>query len=279
MVLRNSWPSPRISEVAIGPRWGWVLLLGHGTAAVLNLGWILLGLALARWLVRQAAEARPSTRLVYDSLVDRYRDRPPRLKVCSRTNRPVLVGVLGGTILIPPGLERPIEGERLRMSLAHELAHAERLDSFFCLLGRVTHAIWFFVPPLWWIAAQLRLDQEFLADRRATARLGASPISYASTLIEMAAPDRSQALVDPCAPRATASSAGSNLVLRVLMLLRCPFPVEGRGPAWWRWGMTMLALVGAVVVSTLSLRGFDLAAEGAAPRELCVATASSGLID
>ena len=57
--------------------------------------------------------------------------------------------------------------------------------------AKLAQAIWFFLPPIWWIRDQMKLDQEFLADRGAVEQFGTSG-RYASTLVDLAsstAPD------------------------------------------------------------------------------------------
>src|SRR4029079_15614907 len=96
-----------------------------------------------------------------------------------------LLGALRPTILIPPDLDRPEAIERLRLSLVHELAHAERADPWFAWAGALAQAVWFPVPWVWWITRQMRLDQEFLVDRIAASEFGPFG-SYATSLVELA---------------------------------------------------------------------------------------------
>lgn len=226
-------------------------LVGAGA----NLGWLLLGwwgmVALAR---RSSAPSRGTldfyAGLPYECLLPR-----PRLRVSGRVERPVLLGLARPFIVIPRHLERPEARERLRLCLLHELAHAECLDPWFRLVGTLAQAAWFFLPPVWWIRAQLRLDQEVLADHRAAADFG--PVdAYASSLVGLADPSPSpNSGVAARAPAAVAGLFGSALFLRVLMLVRCPFPVEIRLPRAWRWGLPPLTLAGCLLASTLTLRG------------------------
>jgi hypothetical protein len=217
-----------------------------------GLGWLALGCLILSMLTRRADEPSRDTRSLYEGLAFESRWRRPRLLISYRVRRPVLVGAFRPLILIPPELERPAASGCLRLSLLHELAHAERADPYFGLLGSLARALWFFSPPLWWVSAQVRLDQEFLADRRAA--VGFGPVrEYASSLLEFAS-TRSEdpALVVSSSPGS--NWTGSPLFLRVLMLLRCPFPVEARAPRWWSWGLPCLTVAVTLGVSSLSMR-------------------------
>jgi hypothetical protein len=252
--LRGPWPA----RVAL-----FVYLGGVGTfLAELAVGYWGLG-----WLTRRARAPSPRAQAVYDALPFSGRwawgwgRARPRLRVTARIRRPVLLGTFHPTILIPsaldPGAPQADPGaestEALRLSLLHELAHAERLDPWFSLVGSLARTFWFILPPVWWIRAQMQLDQEFLADRDA-ARSFDVPEAYAAALVAIAGPAAEPSAAAPAerAPVATAGEApwatdptgspGSPLFQRILMLVSCPFRVEHRPPPWWRWPLPILTL-------------------------------------
>ena len=107
----------------------------------------------------------------------------------------------------------------------------------------------------------MHLDHEFLADRHAALGFGA-PETYASSLVALAAPGPARigarARPSPEAP-SPAGSAGSPLFQRILMLVACPFRVERRPPAWWRWSLSILVLLLTPLAACLCL---DLGAAG-----------------
>ncbi len=233
------------------------LTFGYLVGVAGGLGWLALGFLALRALARKSREPSAATAALYQSLRFDSRLSRPRLLVAERLRQPVLAGVWRFLILIPDALDgpEPVAPGRLRLSLLHELAHAEASDQRHALIGNLAGALWFFVPPLWWVSDQARLDQEFLADRRAAEDFG--PLrEYASSLLEFAssrpaAPPSAGAV----AARLTmAGGAESPLVQRVLMLLRCPFPVEARPPAWWSWGLPALAALLTLGISSVSLR-------------------------
>ncbi len=99
----------------------------------------------------------------------------------------------------------------------------------------------------------MRLDQEFLADRVAASRYGET-ISYASSLVALAqSPREWVANAEVQMPRQ--SSSISALFQRVLMLVKCPFPVETHPPKWWLLTTIPLLTCLTVLASGLTLQG------------------------
>lgn len=215
------------------------------------------------WLVRTSTAPSAAAQAMFDELATTRGIRRPRLRVARRVRRPVLLGSFRPVVLVPPELDPPRPTaetwERLRLAVLHELAHAEAGDPWFTTTGRLAQALWFVLPPLWWVVGRMRLDQEFLADQRAAQRFG-PPRYYASTLLQCATLSAAPRGEAPPAPAMAASAhgPGSALVDRMLMLLRCPFPVEPRPPAWWTRGLACLAVVATLLAASLSVRSTPL---------------------
>lgn len=235
------------------PHWpARVLTLVYLSGVACGLGWLALGCAALVWLPRRSRAPSEETQALYEALPYSSAGRRPRLLVADRVRRPGLVGALRPSILIPAELGRPEARDRLQLTLLHELAHAEGGDPGFGLLGNLVQAFWFFVPPLWWVAAQVRLDQEYLADRRAAAGFG--PLGgYVSSLLDLASTRAEPPGPSPGGPAAF-KGPGSPLFQRVLMLLRCPFPVEPTPPAWWSWLIPCLAVLVTLGASSLTVQ-------------------------
>ncbi len=231
-----------------------LVTLFYFSGLAIGLAWLILGF-FAVFMLRRVSE-RPSTEALglLESLHFIPCFRRPRLRVSRRARHPMLVGTIWPMILIPPELDDPrAEGlSRLKLSLLHELAHAESADSWFGLLGNLVSAFWFFVPPLWWISSQVRLDQEFLADRRAANSFGPMR-DYASSLLELATSHDANLSSIPIRSVREESMA-SPLFHRVLMLLWCPFPVEVTPPGWWSRGVPWLLVLLTLGTSTLAFR-------------------------
>ncbi len=252
---------PRPAEGHPAPP-GWRRRVGRGLVGAYlaglsaGVGLVALGLWGTARLAGGGTPPSATAARLYASLPIRPRRPRPRLLVSPRVGRPVLIGFARPAILIPPDLDRPGEADRLRLSLLHELAHAESADHRFGLLANLARATWFFLPPVWWIRDQMRLDQEFLADRAAVAHFGTSG-RYASSLVELASSGTSAAGVPGAAgPASAAPGVASALFQRVLMLLRCPFAIEGRTPTWWRWWAASTLGLATLAASCLTLRGF-----------------------
>ena len=248
-----------------GPRWlrrvARGLVVAYGLGASIGLGWVALGLWGSAWVVRRARMPSRESLDHHRSLpFEESRSRPrPRLLVSDRASRPLLVGWLRPVILLPTGFDRPGSTDRLRLGLLHELAHAENLDHRFRPLATLAQAVWFFLPPVWWIRDQLTLDQEFLADRRAVAHFGTSG-RYASSLVELAASsgpntEAAEAATPTRSPLSKEPGVASALFQRVMMLLKCPFAIEGQPPLWWRWSTALTLGLTTLAASCLTLRG------------------------
>ena len=240
-------PSPRgradsssQAEWPAGERLARVATLIYVAGAAAGLAWFGLGAWGFQRLLDRSVEVRPTTQRVFDELiVDLGRSPPhPGLRASDWLRSPVLGGVVRPTIVIPGRLDRDeVDPDALRLILLHELAHADRGDAWFNALAALAQIIWFFLPHLWWLRAQLRIDQEFLADRRAAGPLGETT-HYARWLVGLSsgrstAPAKADA-GEPASPRPWAGGAfDTPLLQRVAMLLYCPFVVEGRPPRWF----------------------------------------------
>jgi hypothetical protein len=244
------WPSGLRPPSWLGRFVPIALLFAYFAAVLAGLGRMTLGWWGSGWIGRNSEPASPEAAAMYASLPYVSGRERPRLRVSTRTRRPVLLGTFRPTILIPPDLDAPDAAESLRLTLLHELAHAEASDPWFGLAVELASAFWFWLPPLWWIRAQMRLDQEFLADRQASVAFGAKN-RYASSLVEIAAsPARDGEASRERRPKA----AGTSLFPRVLMLVRCPFPVEASPPRWWKVTLVASTVIVLMLATSVTLR-------------------------
>lgn len=217
----------------------------------LGAGWLLLGCWASRRLVRLSRRATPELRRYYETLVSGG-DPRPELRISPRVRGPVLLGSRRPVILIPPHYEEGGDRDAFRLAILHEIVHVRRRDPGFAVLGEIAGACWAFLPMLWWIRAQMRLDQELLTDLSASDRFGSSG-GYAGSLVDLAS--RESASNRPDRAKSAGSAGATPLVLRVLMLVRSPFPVERIPPIRWRIGLPSVVLAGTFLASGLSLRG------------------------
>lgn len=272
-----SGPWIRLATVARRPLRFLVVL--YLTIVGLGVAWATLGLLGIWWLIRRSTPPSAQTLRVFEPLLseagyDRRAGRPPRLRVSDRAVRPVVAALVHPTILIPRQFDRaclkggespsPQWQALLRLCLLHELAHAGRRDATFQLVGSLAQAIWFFLPQLWWIRAQLRIDQEYLADHVAC-RLYGAPTQYATSLLDLAeshsastpatAPTTMAAANHAPAKQVSTDEAGaSSLGQRLLMLLHCPYRLEPSAPRAWLWGLRLAGVLATCVLANVSVR-------------------------
>jgi beta-lactamase regulating signal transducer with metallopeptidase domain len=232
-------------------------------AVSIGLGWFILGCWGVRWLIRHSQTPSAFAQAIFDRLqIERGTERRrAALRVSSRINRPVVVGLLRPTILIPRSFdELDDDGELLRLTLLHEIAHAERSDPWFCTAASLAQTHWFFLPQIWWLRSQLLIDQEFLADRFAAIGYGTSA-GYAASLLALAesrsfnsAAEPREDGVEPIWSPGQDQAGQSPLIQRVLMLLRCPFQFEVQAPRSWSWMLRAAVIGTAVMAACLCLR-------------------------
>jgi beta-lactamase regulating signal transducer with metallopeptidase domain len=232
------------------------------TVAATGAAWVLLGFWGVRWLVRHSREPSTPTRVVYDALDYATASRGPRpnLRVSSGVQRPVLVGLFRTTILIPSHYDEPQASlEFLKLSLLHELAHAEQSDPWFGTIASLAQSVWFFLPHVWWLRSQLIMDQEFMADNAASLRYGTSS-KYAASLLSLAdsrpaqGPLGRQTRRNSIASSAAKSNVHSPLFQRMLMLLHCPFLVEPRPPWRWSWSLRLILVISCLTSACVCIR-------------------------
>jgi beta-lactamase regulating signal transducer with metallopeptidase domain len=235
---------------------------------IIGLAWLSLGVWGVRWLIRHSRSPSPTTLSIYEQLcggemIGRLR---PLLRVSPRVQHPVVVGLFRPTILIPLAIDEP-EGdpELLRLSLLHEMAHAEQWDPWFGTIAGLAQIVWFFLPQTWWLRSQLLIDQEFMADRFAAIHYGTSS-GYAASLVSMAESRRGR----DADHRSNGGESGwiamakneirSPLAQRVLMLLYCPFRFEATAPRSWSWILRITLAMTSIVAACLCVRWPDASA-------------------
>ncbi|WP_165071098.1 M56 family metallopeptidase [Paludisphaera rhizosphaerae] len=255
-------PSPRgrsdsssQAEWPAGERLVRVATLIYLVGAAAGLSWFGLGVWGFQRLLDRSVEVSPATQRVFDELiVDLERSPPhPALRASDWLRSPVLGGVIRPTIVIPGRLDRDeADPDALRLILLHELAHADRGDAWFNALAALAQILWFFLPHLWWLRTQLRIDQEFLADRRAAGPLGETT-HYARWLVGLSSGRPAAVKTDGREVESPRFWRGrpfdTPLLQRVAMLLYCPFAVEGRPPRWFSVGVPAAFMLLAVALS------------------------------
>jgi beta-lactamase regulating signal transducer with metallopeptidase domain len=271
--LAHPWP---IIHDLHATRWGnWLVrgltlldLAGIGTGSA----WLILGLWGVHWLLRQSREPNAQIRALYERLQAGGSPILTKtdLRVSGHLRRPAVVGLFQPTILIPASFDADLgDLEQLRLSLLHEMAHIEQRDHWHGAVANLAQTAWFLLPQVWWLRSQLRIDQEFLADRFAASRFGSSS-GYAASLLMLASrrPEsrpssrrRENVSVGPGTSRAEVRSP---LFQRLLMLLHCPHRIETRAPRLWSWSLRVIVMPLLLFAACVCIRWPD--AEAIEPR-------------
>ena len=201
---------------------------------------LLFGLALA-WRIWSRAE--PAS-----VLVEPHAD----VRFSSDIRTPVTIGL--GIVLPASFLDwsRP----RLRIVLAHELAHVRQRDFYLQLLAHLHTAVFWFSPAAWWIQKHLSDLGEAISDFAGITEAKDAP-SYAELLLEVAAMPRQPIF-------AVAMARSSRIERRMDRLLidrifRRSF-VEGKGRAF-----AVAAIVPLVLTASASLVAVRAAEKMTAP--------------
>ena len=109
----------------------------------------------------------------------------PAILVHPRIDEPFLTGLFQPAILLPARWLTLTRADLLDAILAHELAHARRLDQLVNLAQRLMEAILFFHPAVHWLSRSLRRQREFCTDHLAV-RATRNPLAMASALESVA---------------------------------------------------------------------------------------------
>jgi TonB family protein len=148
---------------------------------------LVLGAGLARltWLARRACaiDAGP-WRAICDELAARGGVRRVRLLQSERPALLVTWGIRTPKILLPAGAAGWTP-DRIRIVLAHELAHAARGDWAVQTVAELLRAIYWFNPLFWLASRRLRRESELAADD-AVIGAGVKAADYAAELVAIA---------------------------------------------------------------------------------------------
>lgn len=90
--------------------------------------------------------------------------RPEAVRVSSESPGPFVRGGLRPVIVLPDAVIDELDGDELRAVLVHEGEHFRRRDPLrYAVLGVVRGIFWFY-PPVWWLARRIRETTEMACD-------------------------------------------------------------------------------------------------------------------
>jgi beta-lactamase regulating signal transducer with metallopeptidase domain len=199
---------------------------------------------------RLCRTAKPASDLIRERtrrLARRLRLRKaPRVLIHPDLAEPCLCGVYRPVILLPGPWIESASPDRLDAVLAHELAHARRLDPLMNLAQRLVETLFFFHPAVHWLSRSLRRERELCTDALAV-RLTRNPLALAKAL-ESVARLRLHSRSPTGLPIAGSSLGGhgQSLLPRIQELIGMT-PKRNRLPAW-----SLAALPAAGLVALLA---------------------------
>jgi beta-lactamase regulating signal transducer with metallopeptidase domain len=208
---------------------------------------LVLGMGGTRRLCRTAEPASDLIRERTRRLARRLRLRKaPRVLIHPDLAEPCLCGVYRPVILLPGPWTAAASPDRLDAVLAHELAHARRLDPLVNLAQRLVESLLFFHPAVRWLSRSLRCERELCTDALAV-RLTRNPLALAEALESVA---RLRLHFRPPAGLPIAGTSlgghGKSLLPRIQELIGMT-PKRNRLPAW-----SLAALPAAGLVALLA---------------------------
>jgi beta-lactamase regulating signal transducer with metallopeptidase domain len=179
--------------------------------------------------------------------------RAIELRESADLQTPATIGWLWPVVLLPAGWRGWSAAER-RAALAHELAHVGRSDYLGALVARLSAALHFYHPVVYWLAGRLRLQQELAADASA-ARVVGGRGCYLLALARLALRQDGR---PPRWPAASFLFSHGTLLKRIAML-RAKERSEGRRRPRLAHLFTAALLLAAGLLAS-SLRGPQLTA-------------------
>lgn len=108
-----------------------------------------------------------------------------QLRGSTEISVPQVVGLAQPVVLLPSGYGR-WDADRLRVVLAHEIAHIARWDLLWQALAQACVCIYWLQPLAWLAARRMRVEREHACDD-VVLLLGEKPRNYATHLVEVAA--------------------------------------------------------------------------------------------
>ena len=178
----------------------------------------------------------------------------PAVGYCRRVAVPTVVGIVRPTILLPLSLASGLSPEQVEMSILHELAHIRRYDHVVNIVQGVIEAVLFFHPAVWLVSRWIRTERENCCDDMVVA-VGGKPLSYVSSLVEMAALSRQHGKARLATGSLHAAGNRSLLRRRVLRLLRDEAEERVRISRSWGVGLAMTLIVALAIAACLQGAG------------------------
>ncbi|WP_299981362.1 M56 family metallopeptidase [uncultured Pseudoteredinibacter sp.] len=164
--------------------WVQYLLMVYCFVASWLLLYSIMGLLRLAQIEKQAKQANKDLNSRLEMLAAKLSiKKTPALRIHhSESMSPCTFGFLRSIVLLPANAESWPKAQ-LDLVLLHELAHIKHRDFLRINSARFLLAIYWFLPPLWWLLAELKSLSEQLADDTVL-NAGANDADYAEVLME-----------------------------------------------------------------------------------------------
>lgn len=159
------------------------ILVGYVFIALWLLSYRIMGIFDVLRLLRTAKRCdAPSIHVLVAKLLPK-RAYAPRVVMVAQLSSPAVFGYWRPLLLLPAGFESwPVD--RQERVLIHELAHLARADWITKLLSQCMTALFWLVPPLWWLERKIAWYAELACDDAVIARTG-QRTAYAQDLMDV----------------------------------------------------------------------------------------------
>lgn len=107
-----------------------------------------------------------------------------KVKKCSNSEGPAVMGIFHPFILLPPSLSDYYDNQELRGLLLHELIHIKRNDYLFSLIQHLANCLFFFQPLVWFLNKRINQKRELVCDQAVT-QITQDTHTYGNTLVKL----------------------------------------------------------------------------------------------
>jgi len=276
------------AQAAANVSFSWTSLLVGGIGAV----WVVGLAAIAARLVNQHRRASllvHQSRPLADPLVQQmYRQlgyqfglvKPPPLRIVPGDGSPLLVGFGRPTILLAEdflaeNFLNSATPERVRMALAHELAHHIRRDLAWNRLAAVIDALLFFHPLVWLAGRRYELAQELACDELAVTRGRLVLGDYANLVLDISTAGANSTTGDAHPAALAVGVSGAFGTLRERLRAMKTIPTHAARRPWWLPTLAILGAMALVPWTLVPLSRADESDKPAAPGKLTARASAS----
>jgi beta-lactamase regulating signal transducer with metallopeptidase domain len=139
--------------------------------------------------------------------------RAPRMLEAANCPGPLLAGIFRPAIVLPENWSERIPPAKLRLVLAHELAHMKRRDLAWGWVMSLAEIIFFFHPLVWISRREWTLNREIAADELALRATRCSAMDYGAMLLDLVGQARAAAPALALQMFETKQSLGRRIIL------------------------------------------------------------------